>query len=319
MEQLALAYSKQYQPCLMCMYAKLFASLYNGTLRGRANPILVFTNLLAHADRHGYVDMHFTAISDEVGISVDEVKSAILELEAPDSESRSPDENGRRLIRLDEHRAWGWRIVNAKKYREIRNEEERREQNRLNQAEYRKRKSAEVSSRQRMSGVSAHTDADADADAEADRSNKGIIGRQVVESPPGFPKSEAEAISAADKIGVPAEFAAGYYNLAVGRGYCDSKGVQLRSWPHAVKAVYEISKSTHIERATAAAARAEKPLTVLDLKTIRDTKLARAQELRKFRSETAAGHCWTADDKRLEYNQVNKEIRDLNRRIEAMA
>ena len=33
------------------MYVKLFSSLYQGTLRGRSDEILVFTNLLAYADQ----------------------------------------------------------------------------------------------------------------------------------------------------------------------------------------------------------------------------------------------------------------------------
>lgn len=119
------------------MYVKLFASLYQGTLRGKPDEILVFTNLLAHADKDGVVDIHWRAIADEVGLPPDRVKAAIENLEMPDSESRSPEEDGKRLIRLDEHRAWGWRVTNYAKYRGIKNEDERREQNRVAQEKWR--------------------------------------------------------------------------------------------------------------------------------------------------------------------------------------
>lgn len=119
------------------MYAKLFASLYQGTLRGCSDEILVFTNLLAHADATGIVDKHWRAISEETGLSRERVESAINNLEAPDLESRSPEMEGRRIVRIDEHRAWGWKIVNYGKYRAIRNEEDRREQNRLAQEKWR--------------------------------------------------------------------------------------------------------------------------------------------------------------------------------------
>lgn len=128
------------------MYGKIFASLYQGTLRGRSNEILVFTNMLAHAARDGSVDKHWRAISEETGLSIDEVKEAIDTLEAPDPESRSPEEEGRRLVRLDEHRAWGWRIVNHSKYRAIRSEEDRAEQNRLAQARWRERNKSKPAS-----------------------------------------------------------------------------------------------------------------------------------------------------------------------------
>lgn len=119
------------------MYCKLFASLYQGTLRGRSNEILVFTNLLAHCGKDGTVDKHFRAISEETGLSVDDVKTAIIVLESPDPESRSPDENGARITRMDEHRVWGWKVVNYGKYRAIRSEEDRAEQNRLAQERWR--------------------------------------------------------------------------------------------------------------------------------------------------------------------------------------
>lgn len=121
------------------MFAKLFSSLYQGTLRGRAHEILVFTNLLAHCDAEGYVDKHFRAVSEEVGLTIDEVKAAIAVLESPDPESRSPELDGRRIVRADEHRAWGWRVVNYGKYRAIRDAADRREQNRIAQAEWRSR------------------------------------------------------------------------------------------------------------------------------------------------------------------------------------
>jgi hypothetical protein len=121
------------------MYAKLFTSIYQGTLRGDSHGLLVFTNLIAHADSAGHVDIHPRAIADEVGLTLEQVKEALLKLEAPDSESRSPELDGRRIVRLNDHRDWGWVVVNYIKYRAIRDEEDRREQNRLAQQRWRER------------------------------------------------------------------------------------------------------------------------------------------------------------------------------------
>jgi hypothetical protein len=108
------------------MFGKVYASLYQGTLRGKAHPILVFTNLLATCDRLGNVDKHPRAIAEEVGLSLEETQAAITYLEAKDPESRSREMDGRRIVRLDDHRAWGWRIVNYVKYRALRDTDERR-------------------------------------------------------------------------------------------------------------------------------------------------------------------------------------------------
>lgn len=146
------------------MYAKLFASIYQGTLRGNTNGLVVFTNMLAHADASGWVDIHPRAIAEEVGLTQEQVRAAIEELEAPDPESRSPDEEGRRIVRLDEHRAWGWRIVNYGKYRAIRNEEDRREQNRLAQQRYREKQRADSKQSKPRKPPSAQAEAEAEAE-----------------------------------------------------------------------------------------------------------------------------------------------------------
>lgn len=146
------------------MYAKIFTSIYQGTLRGNAHGLLVFTNLLAHGDSGGDVDIHPQAIADEVGLSLEEVRAALLILEAPERGSRSPEHEGRRILRLDEHRDWGWHIVNYGKYRAIKNEDDRREQNKLAQQRWRDKQAAVgVSAHKRGSAQSAQAEAEAEA------------------------------------------------------------------------------------------------------------------------------------------------------------
>ena len=157
------------------MYAKIFASLYQGTLRGCPDEILVFTNLLAHADSTGIVDKHWRAIAEETGLPRDRVEKAILNLEAPDPESRSPEMDGCRIIKMDVHRAWGWKIVNYGKYRAIRDEEDRRAQNRIAQEKFRNKNKTynpEVSkSNQSKPRKPESAQAEAEAEAEADKTS----------------------------------------------------------------------------------------------------------------------------------------------------
>lgn len=146
------------------MYAKLFSSIYQGTLRGNTHGLVVFTNMLAHADKEGWVDIHPRSIAEEVGLTVEQVNASINELESPDLESRSPEEDGRRIVRIDEHRVWGWRIVNYKKYSLIKNEEDRREQNRLAQERWRNKHKPPVSNSKQPSAESAHIAVDVSVD-----------------------------------------------------------------------------------------------------------------------------------------------------------
>ena len=91
---------------------------------------------------YGIVDKHWRAIAEETGLPRERVEQAILNLEAPDPESRSPEMDGCRIIKMDEHRAWGWKIVNYGKYRSIRDEDDRREQNRIAQEKFRNKNKA---------------------------------------------------------------------------------------------------------------------------------------------------------------------------------
>jgi hypothetical protein len=111
------------------MYGKLFAQMYDGTL-GTAGPwqaLVAFQQLIILADKDGVVDMTAEAIARRTTIPLDIIQTGIKALEQPDPHSRTPDEEGRRIVKLSDERDWGWRIVNYAHYRNIRSQEERRE------------------------------------------------------------------------------------------------------------------------------------------------------------------------------------------------
>lgn len=119
------------------MYVKMFRSIFDGSLYGQFEPTVVFMAMLVLAEREGIVDMTTQAIAARCGYPLDIVQRGIAELEKPDPQSRTPDEEGRRIIRLEETRDWGWRITNYEKYEKIRSAEERREYFRLKKREQR--------------------------------------------------------------------------------------------------------------------------------------------------------------------------------------
>src|SRR3990167_6045172 len=154
------------------MFGKVFASLYQGSLRGQAHEILVFTNMIACADREGFVDKHPRAIAEECGITIEEVRAAIVNLEAPDPESRTPDQDGRRLLKIDVHRPWGWKLTNYLKYRDLKDEETRRETFRISQRKTRARQQASTGVNRRQPESSLSTQAEVEAEEEKDVSGK---------------------------------------------------------------------------------------------------------------------------------------------------
>ena len=220
------------------MYGKLFASLYHGTLRGHAHEILVFSNMIAHADKDGYVDKHWRAIAEECGLSVEQVKAACEKLEAPDPESRSAEADGARIIRIDNHRAWGWKITNYAKYRAIRSEEDRRIQNR--EAKRREReKVSNVSHCQPMSAVVSHGQpSSAHAEAEAEEEEKSQSQSHDTDAPVSlksvFPTLQ-EVLAWADMNAVPKECAEKWWFEHDARGGCDRNLNSLTNWASALR------------------------------------------------------------------------------------
>jgi hypothetical protein len=126
------------------MYAKVFQSLWDGSLADQWEGWVVLVFMLAHSDSEGFVDMTPTAISRRSGLPPDVVTRGLAILEAPDLNSRSAAEEGRRIVRIDETRSWGWRIVNHGTYRSMVDAQTRRAQWREAQTRRRERARAAV-------------------------------------------------------------------------------------------------------------------------------------------------------------------------------
>ena len=147
------------------MFAKVFEQIFESSIAEDYHTRHVFMDLLVLADEEGVVDKTPGAISRITNVPVKLVTKALEQLAAPDPLSRTPVEQGRRIVLIDEHRDWGWRIVNYLKYRQIRDEEARRIANRsykrMQRAKARTGQSNTVSDCPLMS---AHTEAEEEAD-----------------------------------------------------------------------------------------------------------------------------------------------------------
>jgi PHD/YefM family antitoxin component YafN of YafNO toxin-antitoxin module len=100
--------------------------------------------MITLCDADGTLDMTPEAMSRRTGIPLEHIKTGLEILLAPDSNSRTPDENGRRIVLIDEHRNWGWVIVNHKKYRELQDSDTIRAQTRERVRRYREKRKQEA-------------------------------------------------------------------------------------------------------------------------------------------------------------------------------
>jgi hypothetical protein len=102
------------------LYARVFVQILDSSIAENFTLRHVFEDFFKLCDhRTGIVDMTRQSISRRLNIPLDQLNKYIKTLESPDASSRDQEHNGRRIERLDDHRDWGWKILNWEKYEEI--------------------------------------------------------------------------------------------------------------------------------------------------------------------------------------------------------
>lgn len=101
----------------MSGYTPVFDTVFEGSLCGRYPDTAAWMFFLALADWKGEVDKTPEFIATITGMPLAELRSCIERFMQPDLRSRSQAEEGRKLVAIDPHRDWGWRVVNIAFYR----------------------------------------------------------------------------------------------------------------------------------------------------------------------------------------------------------
>jgi hypothetical protein len=108
-------------------YTKLFSSICESTVW--AEPLatrVAWITMLAMADRQGRVWASVPGLANRARITIEQTETALARFMAPDRYSRTPDNEGRRIEPID----GGWRLLNHEKYRDMHDEEARRDYSR---------------------------------------------------------------------------------------------------------------------------------------------------------------------------------------------
>lgn len=126
------------------MFAKVFEQIFDSSIANDYELRHFFVDLLVLADLSGLVDMTPEAIASRTRIPLQKVLVFLGQLSQPDLRSRSPEQHGRRIVLIDEHRDWGWQIVNYLTYRQIASEEQRRENTKMRTRKWRENKDLQI-------------------------------------------------------------------------------------------------------------------------------------------------------------------------------
>lgn len=118
-------------------YTKLFASILDSSVWSLSKEArLLWITMLVKKDRDQVVRAAVPGLAHAARITLQEAEAGLKELMKPDPYSRSKDFDGRRL----EEVSGGWLVLNGEKYRDMLSQEERREYQRVKQAQYRAEK-----------------------------------------------------------------------------------------------------------------------------------------------------------------------------------
>lgn len=163
-------------------FTKLFSSITESTVWCEPDRTrLVWICMLAMADRHGRVMASIPGLANRSRVPVEDARLAIETFLSPDRDSRTPDNEGRRIEPID----GGWRLLNHEKYRSIRDEETIKESKRnyINNRRAKERASVENVEPESNSVDRSRANAEAYTEAEAEKKEDKKTSRKRESSP----------------------------------------------------------------------------------------------------------------------------------------
>lgn len=182
----------------MANYTKLFNSIITSTIWTEDDKTrIVWITMLAIADQHGEVQASIPGLARVSGVSLEAAENAINKFLAPDPYSRTPDDEGRRIEKIE----GGWALLNHGKYRLMASAEDSKKSNADRQKRHRDKKNRNANVTENNACVTLSngqvtvktdiTEAYTEAEAKTKHNTPTIQGACVIESP--FSESPPEA------------------------------------------------------------------------------------------------------------------------------
>jgi hypothetical protein len=156
----------------MTSFTKVFDSMLDSTVWLEPNPTrLLWVTMMLMADQDGIVSASVPGLAHRARITREECEAGLKRFMEPDADSRTPDDDGRRIRKVD----GGWQLVNHAKYRRLMSPEDQKEKARLRKRRQRAKEASEDVTPGRDAGVTCHAShvchdiAEAEAKAEAEK------------------------------------------------------------------------------------------------------------------------------------------------------
>jgi len=216
-------------------YAKVFRTMFTGSMYGAGLHVFAtWAWALSHKDESGLVEVNPRLVAAELGAEVEQIDRAIEYLTAPDPDSRSPEEEGRRMVRVGQ---FDFRVVNHARYRD------RGSDRTQYWRQYRANKRATVA--QHPAQVAQPEITHADANADADTPSAAQRGARTRFIPPTVDDVRAYIASNPELGNVDAGAFVRFFEEG-SPPWTDSRGKPVKSWKQKLR-----TWSNHNEHAAA--------------------------------------------------------------------
>ena len=188
-------------------YTKLFSSIVTSTIWVESDRTrIVWITMLAMADRNGEIQASIPGLARLAGVPIPDCEEALAKFIAPDPYSRTPDDEGRRVEKIE----GGWALLNHAKYREMASRDDSKAANTERQRRHREKEkrnapvtpcNATVTLGNAKVTPTLHiAEAEAEAEAEARNTHTAPVPVAVCDEPPAadcpFPPEVAKATRA---------------------------------------------------------------------------------------------------------------------------
>lgn len=208
----------------MAGYTKLFADIVDSSIWERdAETCKVWVTLLALSNADGYVRGSVGWLAGKAKVSVSKCQQAVEDFSKPDPQSRTPDNDGRRIEILPD----GWLILNYLIYRDRLSSDPEaiatRERVRKHRERYRALRNAE-SVTDRYKRYTASASPSASASVPVEEKGCGEKGKVPDLRQLALPRNLAEVESWAELDGLPKAQAANFFNHFEASGWVDRNG-----------------------------------------------------------------------------------------------
>lgn len=242
-------------------FTKLFSSIITSSLWVEPDPILrVWIAMLATCNAQGEVEGSIPGFASLCRIGVEEMTIAEEKLLSPDPHSRSHEQEGRRIERIE----GGWRIINYLKYRE--------------KGQDKPGSRAAYMRQRRCNALQSNVTCTTEAEAEAVLSNK--------QTNNGHPTLE-EVKAAAGMSGMVEVDAVAFWNHFEASGWIDRNGHRIVNWRAKMNTWKTVARASPYERShqSSASSPTERILMSKELERVE----RRLSDLRSRGSTVAGG------------------------------